>query len=59
MTAWLLIIVSSIVSLILIGWGYSSGSNVQYAGFEHMPLYIGFIMLASTMFGAVYKAFKR
>jgi hypothetical protein len=49
MAVWALILVSAIVSMILIGWGYSS-SNVTYAGFEHMSLYIGFILLAGTIF---------
>jgi hypothetical protein len=56
MAVWLFIIVSAIVSILLIGWGYAS--NVQYSGFEHIPLYIGFTLLAATLFGAVWKAFR-
>ena len=54
-SAWILAIIAGVVSVFLFTWGYST--NTTYIGVEHLPVYIGFAMLAVTLFAALYAAF--
>ncbi len=56
MGIWAMLFIGGIVSLILMMWGYSS--DVAWAGFAHMPLYVGIMLFVGTILGVFWRIFS-
>lgn len=52
MQRYVLALVCGVITIFLFSWGYTT--NISYSGIEHLPIYIGWLMLVVTAFTVVY-----